>query len=171
MFSISNFVVRTASRIAILIGLTMPSIYVRAATNVVVTDNARVSLVSDVAAVKPGSAFWVGLHLKLRPHWHTYWLNPGDSGLAPRIEWHLPEGLAAGAIRYPLPQRILTGALATYGYDDEVVLLTRISALPAVGARRELVLRAHANWLVCEKICIAEEGEVEFRLAIGTNAT
>jgi DsbC/DsbD-like thiol-disulfide interchange protein len=170
MFSRSNFTVRVASRITVLIGLSMLSIDVGAATNVVVTDNARASLVSDVATVKPGSAFWVGLHLKLRPHWHTYWLNPGDSGLAPRIEWRLPEGLAAGAIRYPLPHRILSGALATYGYDDEVVLLTRMSALPAVGAQRELLLRAHAYWLVCDKICIPEEGEFEFRLPVGANA-
>jgi DsbC/DsbD-like thiol-disulfide interchange protein len=164
-----NLALGVAARITI--ALAMLSVGAEAATNVIVTDNARASLVSDVAAVKPGTAFWVGLHLKLRPRWHTYWLNPGDSGLAPRIEWRLPEGLVAGAIRYPLPHRILTGALATYGYDDEVVLLTRMSALPALRARRELMLHAHAYWLVCEKICLPQEGELEFRLPVGANAT
>jgi hypothetical protein len=28
--------------------------------------------------------------------WHTYWRNPGDSGLPTTLDWKLPTGIAAG---------------------------------------------------------------------------
>ncbi|MDP3243077.1 MAG: protein-disulfide reductase DsbD family protein, partial [Reyranella sp.] len=57
---------------------------------VVTTDNVRSELVSEVATVKPGEPFWVGLRQTMRPKWHTYWKNPGDSGLPTEITWKLP---------------------------------------------------------------------------------
>ncbi|NBS98820.1 MAG: protein-disulfide reductase, partial [Betaproteobacteria bacterium] len=38
-------------------------------------------LIADQAAVVPGRAFRLGLRLKHDTDWHTYWRNPGDSGL------------------------------------------------------------------------------------------
>src|SRR5690349_11855167 len=49
-------------------------------------------LVSEVESIQPGQPFWVALRLKMEEHWHTYWQNPGDSGLATKITWNLPEG-------------------------------------------------------------------------------
>ena len=62
------------------------------------TDNVRAELLADVAAVKPGEPFWVGLRQTIRPKWHTYWKNPGDSGLPTEITWKLPEGAKADPI-------------------------------------------------------------------------
>lgn len=53
--------------------------------SVVRTDNVTASLVSEVSEVKAGEPFWVGLRQQIRPHWHTYWKNPGDSGLPTEI--------------------------------------------------------------------------------------
>ena len=45
----------------------------------------RVELLSEVRAIAPGETFWVALHQRITPGWHTYWMNPGDSGEPPRI--------------------------------------------------------------------------------------
>ena len=74
-----------------------------AQTAVVTTENVRSELVSEVAAVKPGEPFWVGLRQTLRPKWHTYWKNPGESGLPTEIVWKLPDGAKADPIVWPAP--------------------------------------------------------------------
>lgn len=134
------------------------------------THHVDARLVSELAQVRPNQSFWVGLRLKIRPGWHTYWLNPGDSGLATSIDWQLPDGMVAGDIRWPIPRRFPVGHLMNYGYADEVVLLTRMSAWPAITAGREVELVAEARWLVCEDICILEEGRFEVSLPVSDRA-
>jgi len=77
------------------------------------------SLAAERAWIQPGKAFSVGLRLQMDPEWHTYWKNPGDSGLPTRIRWTLPAGFEAGPIAWPSPERFATGPLASYGYDGE----------------------------------------------------
>ena len=38
-------------------------------------------LVPEAAGIAPGTTLWVDLHLDIASGWHTYWRNPGDSGL------------------------------------------------------------------------------------------
>src|SRR5262245_43368453 len=60
--------------------------------NVVQTDNVRAELVAEVTSIRPGEPFWVGLKQTIRPKWHTYWRNPGDSGMPTELKWQLPAG-------------------------------------------------------------------------------
>ena len=86
----------------------------------------EVVLLAEKSAVEPGKTITVAVQEKMEPGWHTYWINPGDSGEPTSIEWSLPQGLSAGPILWPIPHVISVGPLAEYGYDDEVVLLTEI---------------------------------------------
>jgi thiol:disulfide interchange protein DsbD len=132
------------------------------------TDNVRAELVSEVSEVKAGEPFWVGLHLAIRPKWHTYWKNPGDSGLPTEIAWKLPAGAKADPIVWPAPSFFDIGGVVNYGYHDDVMLLTRIT--PPADATGSLVLNADANWLVCEDVCIPEEGKFSLSLPVGPSA-
>src|SRR6185436_12134748 len=127
------------------------------AQGVVKTDNVRAELVSEVAAVKPGEPFWVALRQTIRPNWHTYWKNPGDSGLPTEIEWTLPAGAKAEPIVWPVPKLANLGGVINYGYADDVLLLVRVT--PPADATGSFVLAASANWLVCDDVCIPEEGK------------
>lgn len=49
-----------------------------------------VDIKADVSTFVPGQPFWVAVNFVPEPHWHTYWQNPGDSGLAPTLDWQLP---------------------------------------------------------------------------------
>ena len=126
----------------------------------------RVELISEHAGVEPGAAFWVGLRQRIAPGWHTYWLNPGDSGEPMTIEWALPAGFVAGDIVWPHPERIPVGPAMTFGYSDEVVLLTRITAPAGLEPGTQVTLRGQAAWLVCAKICIPEEAGVQLTLPV-----
>src|ERR1700704_6076553 len=62
-------------------------------------------LVSETNSIQPGTTLWVALRLQPPAGWHTYWSNPGDSGLATSIDWALPAGLLAGPMAWPRPER------------------------------------------------------------------
>jgi thiol:disulfide interchange protein len=123
------------------------------------------TLVSDTDAVAPGQPLQVGLRLRIAPGWHTYWQNPGDAGAPPELTLTLPEGAAAGAIQWPTPQRLPEGPVMTYGYTGEVLLPVTLE--PSPGA---LHIEAAATWLVCERICVPEEGRFTLDLPPGRPA-
>src|SRR4026209_2689427 len=115
------------------------------AQSVVETENVRAELMADVSAVKPGEPFWVALRQTIRPKWHTYWKNPGESGLPTEITWKLPDGAKADPILWPAPTLFAVGGITNYGYHDDVMLLSRIT--PPVDLAGPLALGAEANWL------------------------
>ena len=130
----------------------------------------RVELLSEVAAAVPGEPFWAALRQRIAPGWHTYWMNPGDSGEPPRIEWDLPSGFRAGEFAWPLPERISVGSAMTYGYSNEVVLPMAMTPPANLPAGKNVTLRGRASWLVCEKICVPEEAPVALTLPVAAGA-
>ena len=154
--------------LALLVAQTATSEPAAAQSSVVTTENVRAELVSEVVQAKAGEPFWVGLRQTIRPKWHTYWKNPGDSGLPTEIAWTLPQGAKADAIVWPTPTLENVSGIVNYGYSGDVMLLVRITP-PADAA--ELKLAAEANWLVCEDVCIPEEGKFELTVPIGATAT
>ncbi|PJI44375.1 protein-disulfide reductase DsbD [Ferrovibrio sp.] len=125
------------------------------------------ALIAEPQSIRAGQPFWVGVRLRMAEHWHTYWRNPGDSGLATEISWALPEGFTAGPIVWPVPERIPVAHLVNYGYEGEILLLTQIMP-PAVLPAGEMPLRADVNWLVCQKECIPGEATVDLALPGGS---
>jgi DsbC/DsbD-like thiol-disulfide interchange protein len=124
----------------------------------------KADLLAEPTAIAPGQTFWVGVRLRMKEHWHTYWRNPGDSGEATAITWQLPDGFKAGPIQWPMPHRIPVGPLANYGYDGEVVLLTQITAPTTLASGTRVPLAADVTWLVCEKECIPGEARLSLTL-------
>ena len=136
-----------------------------AAQPIVKTEHVEAELVADKASAAPGQPTLVGLKLRMAEHWHTYWKNPGDSGLPTRIKWTLPPGWKAGEIQWPYPKNLPVGPLMNYGYEDEVVLLVELT--PAADAKPgPHKIEAAAEWLVCKDICIPEKGELAMTLPV-----
>jgi thiol:disulfide interchange protein DsbD len=128
------------------------------------TAHTEVTLVSDRDAVAPGAPLHLGLRFRMAPGWHIYWKNPGDAGIPPRLDWTLPPGVAAGPITWPTPSRNAEPPLMTYGYSGEVVLPVAVTGAGA----GPLDVKLHASWLVCEKLCVPEEGEFQLHLPAGS---
>jgi thiol:disulfide interchange protein len=129
------------------------------------TDNAEAELVAEVAAIAPGQPFQAALRLVPRQGWHTYWRNPGDSGMATTLDWALPGGFTAGDIVWPAPRALPYGPLTNYGYDREHWLLVTLTP-PADLTAPSVTLKTRADWLVCEEICIPEGADLELTLPV-----
>jgi thiol:disulfide interchange protein/DsbC/DsbD-like thiol-disulfide interchange protein len=134
----------------------------------VTTARATATLVTDTDHVQSGAPFHAGLRLRMAPGWHTYWLNPGDAGTSPELSFTLPPGAKASDIAWPAPERVAEGPVVTYSYATEILLPVTIT--PPAGDAAPLHLAAHANWLVCEKICVPEEGNFILDLPPGPPA-
>lgn len=128
------------------------------------SDLVQAELVAEPRAIEPGRPFTVGIRLRMAEHWHTYWRNPGDSGLATEIAWTLPPGFSAGPIQWPSPSRIPIGPLVNYGYEDETTLLVEITPPADFGGAKSVELKALVNYLVCERECIPGEAHLSTKV-------
>ncbi|TWO64892.1 protein-disulfide reductase [Caenimonas sedimenti] len=135
---------------------------------VVTTERVRAELLAHAPeGLQPGKPVWVGLQLAHQPEWHTYWKNSGDSGLPTQLEWKLPRGVVAGDIQWPLPKKIPIGTLANYGYEGTVLLPVPLTITPEFKPSvlaGDVEIKLKANWLVCKKECIPEDGEFMLKL-------
>ncbi|MCI1190813.1 thioredoxin family protein [Calidifontimicrobium sp. SYSU G02091] len=135
---------------------------------VVVTEQVRAELLAHAPeGVAPGKPLWLGLAIDHAPHWHTYWKNPGDSGLPTTLEWTLPPGFVAGDIEWPTPQKLPVGPLMNFGHEGRLLLPVRVK-VPDGFSGATLPVRLRADWLVCKDVCIPEGGD--FALEIPAQA-
>ena len=128
----------------------------------------KASLLSETDAVRPGQPFTVGIRLQMEKGWHTYWRNPGDSGLPTRARWELPAGFAAGEIQWPYPGRFATGPLVNYGYEGEVLLPVEIR-VPTSLPQSQVRIAVRVDWLECQEACLP--GRAELSLTLPVRAT
>ena len=133
-------------------------------SNVVDTGQVKAELIAHAPdGVTPGKPLWLGLSITHKPHWHTYWKNPGDSGLPTTLEWQLPAGIKAGDIDWPTPRRLPVGPLMNYGFEGQLLLPVQFTVSDDFkGPSLDINLRA--DWLVCKDVCIPESGEFSLRL-------
>ena len=130
----------------------------------------KASLVADTSTIVPGKTFEVGILLEIEKGWHTYWLNPGDAGIPFAIQWTLPPGFEAGAIQWPLPQRLIEpGDLEAFAYKNKTLLIVSIKA-PDQITETSFDLRGKASWLVCEEICVPGDAEVSLSLPVASTS-
>ncbi|MGA9120882.1 MAG: thioredoxin family protein [Bacteroidota bacterium] len=145
---------------AVIVGVVAPSGQCLAA-------HTKVTLVANTREVVPGTQFLLGVRLQMDPGWHTYWVNPGEAGLATDIQWKLPQGLVAGQVEWPLPEKhIETGDVMTYGYGTETMLLVPMTASPSLVPGTKLKLSANVTWLECESICVPGSAQVSIDLPV-----
>jgi thiol:disulfide interchange protein DsbD len=139
---------------------------------VVSTPQLRAELVAHAPqGVQAGQPVWVGLQLTHQPEWHTYWRNPGDSGLPTQIELNLPAGITAGDVQWPLPHKLKAGNLTNYGYDKTVLLAVPLTVSKEYkpNASQTLDLQVRANWLVCRLECIPQEADFTLRIPVNSS--
>ena len=98
--------------------------------------------------VAPGQPLWLGLSITHQPEWHTYWKNPGDSGLPTELTWQLPAGLDVGETAWPVPSLFRIGKLANYGYGGQVLLTAPLqvpaSFQPPAGGNGQIEVQVYA---------------------------
>lgn len=127
----------------------------------------EVDLLAEQTSITPGQPFMVGLRFVMDPEWHVYWRNPGDSGLAPTLDWTLPEGFTAGDIQWPYPEAIVYPPLVSIGYEYDVLLPIQITPPADLEPGATVNIVAKAGWLVCKEECLPGDAMVSLTMPIG----
>ena len=133
------------------------------------TPQLTVELIPLPLPPSPGQPFTVGLRFLPEPGWHIYASNPGDSGLPPSVDWKLPPGFSASALKFPFPHKILTPPLVSYGYTEETILLTEITPPSNWPKGKPFTLRAQLDWLVCKEACLPGSATLSLTLPAKPN--
>ncbi len=142
-----------------------------AAAGVQRTDRIEAELVPMSAWAAPGSTAVVAVKQTIRPDWHTYWRNPGDSGGATTLTWTLPKGVSAGDIVWPVPERQRISGLMNYGYSGTVYLPVPIEVPASARPGTTLPLIVKALFLVCSaEMCVPDELTLRLDLPVRDGA-
>ena len=135
------------------------------------TSHVQASLVAADTAIQPGKPLTVALRLVHDAHWHTYWLNPG-TGLVTEIKWSLPPGWKAGDIQWPAPNVLKdrTGTVVGNGYEGDLLLPITLTPPADLPPGSTVELKAAAEWLMCEEVCMPGSSPVKLSLPVAANA-
>ncbi|MCC5914361.1 MAG: thioredoxin family protein [Balneolaceae bacterium] len=157
--------IRTVA-VALLIAIT--SLFTTAlSAQPVQNENAELELISENLTIQPGQTFWIGVRMNLRDGWYVYYRNPGDSGMPLMTEWMQDEDFQVGEIEWPYPVWIdVAAGLASYGYYGSELFMMEATAPEDLQPGSEVTLRAEADYLICEKVCIPEYADLELTLRV-----
>jgi thiol:disulfide interchange protein/DsbC/DsbD-like thiol-disulfide interchange protein len=139
-----------------------------AAQSVVEAPHVRAELLLEDTTLLADGPQWAGVRLSPEKGWHVYWQNPGDSGLATRLTWTLPDAISAGAIQWPYPHAESLGPLTNYGYSDPTLHLVPLTSSGLTGDAASLTVRV--DWLVCADVCIPGHANLSLEAPVSESA-
>jgi thiol:disulfide interchange protein len=127
----------------------------------------RVELIAQSETVKAGDTVLVGVRFVLNEGWHTYWRNPGGPGFGATVKWELPEGVSAGELLWPIPEKLQDETGTWYVYEKEVVLLAPLKISDGFSGSR-VEIKGAVSWLECSaRECDPRDAKVALTLNIG----
>lgn len=126
--------------------------------------NTDVGAVSERISFVPGETIRIATTLTSKNGWHTYWINPGDSGDTTKLVWTLPEGFDVGEVKWPAPTRYETYGLVSYIYEDTVYLIQELSTPADFPVGETVQLNVVADFLECKEACVPGKGSASIQL-------
>ncbi len=99
----------------------------------------------------------LGIKMDMDEGWHTYWLNPGDSGGAIEVEWDISNGNSISQVMYPAPHKIPYPPLMTFGYENFVIFPLELFANDV---NDDINIDATIEFLICSDVCIPESATI-----------
>ena len=132
-----------------------------------VASNSSFEIIPEKNVIANESEIFLIVKFNLDKDWHTYWINPGDSGDPASFNWDFPKGFSISEPIWPTPELIPYPPLTTFGYTGELKLLFKLSLPEQFDAINKLSVTS--KWLVCADVCIPQEGKVNFILSKGSS--
>ena len=110
-----------------------------------------------------GPKLFVGLEIKLKAGWKTYWRHPGDAGgRGPHFDWSASRNLKSAKIHFPAPKRLSDPSGQLIGYKKHVVFPMELTAIDPA---RPIDFALAAQFGVCRQICVFEKLRYTARIA------
>ena len=116
----------------------------------------------DQARLVAAGEHLAGFQIRLAPGAITYWRDPGDAGLPPTFDFSGSVNVASVEPVFPAPTRIreADGGVA-FGYEGGVIFPLRVEPRDV---SKPVTLALHANFAVCEKVCLPAEARLRLTL-------
>ncbi|WP_413578652.1 protein-disulfide reductase DsbD family protein [Bdellovibrio sp. HCB290] len=92
---------------------------------------------------------FLGLHFSIKPDWHIYWKNSGDSGASPKWTWLLSNGKVSKEY-WPVPTRYPIEGMINFGYGKETVYKFEVTPSPPTDIKAQVKI----EFLICKIECI-----------------
>lgn len=128
-----------------------------------------IDVFASVDNAQAGQEFDIAIRQNIVDRWHTYWLNPGDSGEPMTIEWVAADDIEISPLIEPTPDRIDYDPLINFGHSGQPVFLQTITVDKGYSAD-EILLEGEAFWLVCEDICIPESQKISLTIPVANDS-
>ncbi len=110
-----------------------------------------------------------GFEVALAPGAITYWRDPGDAGLPPAFDFAGSENVLRVEPVFPAPKRIREAdGSEAFGYDGNVLFPLRVEKRDP---SKPATLALHANYAVCEKVCLPAEARLTLALPAAGDAS
>jgi DsbC/DsbD-like thiol-disulfide interchange protein len=106
-----------------------------------------------------------GIEIRLDSGWHTYWRDPGDTGVPPTFDFSGSDNVKSAKVLWPAPKAFPDGAGGTsIGYVDHIILPVQV--VPQDTAKHS-VLHLKLGYAVCGTLCIPVEANLQIALGGG----
>jgi thiol:disulfide interchange protein len=114
---------------------------------------------AHITTLKVDGTELIALNFKNYPHWHTYWLNPGDSGLPIKSSFTVDgQKVEVKNREAPIPNRFIEeGDIWANGHEGEY---TYFYELPASLKGN---IKLETTWLICKHICLPGSLQASFK--------
>ena len=122
-----------------------------------------VRLIAGATTKSPDATFVrAGIEIKLDPGWHTYWRDPGDTGVPPTFDFSGSDNVKTATVMWPAPEQFPDGAGGqSIGYVDHVILPLRVTREDAA---KQSLLHLNLGYAICGTLCIPVEAKLQLPL-------
>lgn len=159
---------------ALLVGLIFVSGYIlpknayAKESNTIYSAHDGVSIITASDTYDGSGQLLLALRINLQPNWHTYWKNPGDAGEPAQLYVQIKgeDIIQKTPIEWPIPQQKLENGVMSYIYENDVILPFYVK-VRSQNISPKLDINIRAKWLVCDDICIPQEGMFTLSLPKG----
>ena len=106
------------------------------------------------------------VRFEVKPEWHMYWMNPGDSGAPPTAKADLPEGWRLGEPIWPRPRVQETDGETLFVHEGKWGWLVPVEG-PTARALPDFPIELKLRWMVCRLNCTVGSTQVRVPVAVG----
>ena len=106
----------------------------------------------------------IGVEIKLKPGWKTYWRTPGDSGVPPQFLWKGSQNVKSTKVLWPAPHWFKDDYGVSIGYKDRVVFPVEITP---VDRSKPVNLNLSFNYAACKEVCVPVRAKLTLKIAPG----
>lgn len=131
-----------------------------------ISKTAEVGLNLNQLVTRRGECVLVAIEIIPKEGWHTYWINPGDAGLATSVEFIMPDGFTVIDTIWQNPEIIKDDNTVSYGFTKQHYIFYQILTSDRY-ENNSCDIQANIKWLACKEKCIPGYDTLNFKINFG----